>query len=243
MRGEDGLVTVVIGVVAGSPPHAWGRRYLINIARAACRFTPTCVGKTRILVVTHRECAVHPHMRGEDSIPLRLQRPHTGSPPHAWGRRLVPEIYGIRYWFTPTCVGKTRILVVTHRECAVHPHMRGEDVTRQSTHGKHVGSPPHAWGRRQHPVGYPLRHRFTPTCVGKTSSGLYPSTSKSGSPPHAWGRLELILLAPPLVRFTPTCVGKTGRASIFKDVVAVHPHMRGEDPRSSKPSPNYLKGG
>ena len=93
----------------------------------------------------------------------------------------------------------------------------------------------------------------TPTCVGKTGFGSKfsdPSTVHphmrgedltaglaraviTGSPPHAWGRhpnVNPVLLGK---RFTPTCVGKTNKEGICLECHTVHPHMRGEDMRSS----------
>ena len=78
-------------------------------------------------------------------------------------------------------------------------------------------------------MGTPLGERFTPTCVGKTSSPGYSGTPSSvhphvrgedadrdtpswvaaGSPPRAWGRRHPGPFGSERVRFTPTCVGKT----------------------------------
>ena len=94
----------------GSPPHAWGRLIQhCQVSTCACRFTPTCVGKTDLRIelsvpglrftptCVGKTCAscrlayagmtVHPHMRGEDNC-IAIDEP-------AHAR------------FTPTCVGKT----------------------------------------------------------------------------------------------------------------------------------------
>ena len=152
--------------------------------------------------------------------------------------------------FTPTCVGKTRHQQHYHRRVAVHPHMRGEDKVNDLARLKVNGSPPHAWGRPHTRYGKLRDARFTPTCVGKTSSSAVRSSSAAvhphmrgedrftppsppncfGSPPHAWGRRPKAHSQGAASRFTPTCVGKTGCG--VRRVVAppVHPHMRGEDP-------------
>ena len=96
-----------------------------------------------------KRLAVHPHMRGEYcSVPILRVSP-VGSPPHAWGIRLI-RTWGI-------CGG------------SVHPHMRGEYSLYPASKCWRTGSPPHAWGI---PIGhaqatYPVR--FTPTCVGNTT--------------------------------------------------------------------------
>ena len=94
--------------------------------------------------------------------------------------------------------------------------------------------------------------RFTPTCVGKTvrrrswsaASTVHPHMrgedkksilaflTASGSPPHAWGRLDGDVDQLAGVRFTPTCVGKTPVCRPSAVLLAVHPHMRGEDKAS-----------
>jgi len=130
MRGEDLLMTNAIIYARGSPPHAWGRRFLERAYKCGIRFTPTCVGKTHhspsgIMIFT-----VHPHMRGEDGMGCGLYAVGEGSPPHAWGRHdglhrllAIPR-------FTPTCVGKTNHLAARRLLLSVHPHMRGEDIAR-----------------------------------------------------------------------------------------------------------------
>ncbi len=154
----------------GSPPHAWGRPIILFFLSMGHRFTPTCVGKTchrhRRLPVT----SVHPHMRGEDALSDAFLLHVIGSPPHAWGRLLPYSISCFIFRFTPTCVGKTpirKIIVLTN---TVHPHMRGEDARSQQLNHSRYGSPPHAWGRPKNIIIFQPPYRFTPTCVGKTSS-------------------------------------------------------------------------
>ncbi len=106
MRGENLRSAAVFCTASGSPPHAWGKSTRHQAHADAARFTPTCVGK-----MSHRyECfdqvrftptcvgkitfaigfvndvAVHPHMRGENLVPIASGRAQIGSPPHAWGK-------------------------------------------------------------------------------------------------------------------------------------------------------------
>ncbi len=53
--------------------------------------------------------------------------------------------------------------------------------------------------------------RFTPTCVGNTSSSAQVTKALFGSPPRAWGIRQTFRSTHPNVRFTPTCVGNTSR--------------------------------
>ena len=166
-------------------------------------------------------------MRGEYLSTSNIGWQLVGSPPHAWGIRMAdipgarkvgspPHAWGIRLdgarldrasRFTPTCVGNTHgRRPYTHHQ-SVHPHMRGEYNLKGSTLGPTAGSPPHAWGIRLDGASLDRASRFTPTCVGNTSSqhflsspiavhphmrGEYVGSPKmnfslNGSPPHAWG--------------------------------------------------------
>jgi len=137
-------------------------------------------------------------------------------PPHAWGRRKVPQM--------------------TTGTSLVHPHMRGEARGIPGNELGGAGSPPHTWGKAVISADRLLQARFTPTYVGKRiqvhiillANPVHPhirgekqciSTSQwpqSGSPPHTWGR------------FTPTYVGKRLAFCDRADSHSVHPHIRGE---------------
>ena len=70
--------------------------------------------------------------------------------------------------------------------------------------------------------------RFTPTCVGNTTSRSPDQRRSSGSPPRVWGIRHRRKPAASSSRFTPTCVGNTVRAMRWRDHYAVHPHVCGE---------------
>ncbi len=149
VRGEDFDADVCRRPVAGSPPRAWGRR---TILADACLHV-----------------SVHPHVRGEDAWRESALESVTGSPPRAWGRRVAGERVRIRYRFTPTCVGKTRLRTNEDVRVTVHPHVRGEDWSSVFDWNQYLGSPPRAWGRPDGPALHAAGGRFTPTCVGKTA--------------------------------------------------------------------------
>ncbi len=154
MRGEDVGSRHCCSMNIGSPPHAWGRHQQHLPTSTNLRFTPTCVGKTPLFCFQGMEQKVHPHMRGEDDVKSWCFMWHSGSPPHAWGRRSNWSRFTFLLRFTPTCVGKTLSKNHICPSIPVHPHMRGED--RSVCHAP------------------PIPDRFTPTCVGKTS----PSASR-----------------------------------------------------------------
>ena len=208
MRGEDGLGSLHCCDWVGSPPHAWGRHRLYPFAKQHYRFTPTCVGKTDYSTPPQVICAVHPHMRGEDSKEILFIVVILGSPPHAWGRHLANEPAVGFGRFTPTCVGKTAIVETQPCKPPVHPHMRGEDKRTCACASARLGSPPHAWGRHLQNKNLSIANRFTPTCVGKTAIFVVPSPL---DPVHPHMRGEDFFYRPGF------------------DRLPVHPHMRGED--------------
>ena len=188
-------------------------------------------------------------MRGEAPCPGRRKPAPSETPPRAWGRHIAAIPFENAGGNTPTCVGKTRGSG-SGRCCArKHPHVRGEDSLLFGREGRHIETPPRAWGR---PVvlNIPTRPtRNTPTCVGKTrldprrqvNTWKHPhvrgedsdKTFKDGSdqetPPRAWGRLVRAGIRGHQLGNTPTCVGKTTPPSVVKGKSRKHPHVRGED--------------
>ncbi len=154
------------------------------------RFTPTCVGNTA------------------RSLP-RCAHGY-GSPPRAWGIHKRHFDYCPCPRFTPTCVGNTLPSARQFFKMPVHPHVRGEYEPIALRNHACRGSPPRAWGIRSLNATPVLTKRFTPTCVGNTSSCFVRSCVHSvhphvrgeyefdaawerageGSPPRAWGILE-----------------------------------------------------
>ena len=111
----------------------------------------------------------------------------------------------------------------------VHPHACGENSALPCLFCSLVGSPPRVWGKHSHQAAASWLLRFTPTRVGKTTSGRpvvgdvsvhphacgenfhshIPSWRVTGSPPRVWGK-----------RFSGL---KNGLAE------SVHPHACGEN--------------
>ena len=168
-------------------------------------------------------------MRGDDrdpGIPTRVGR---GSPPRAWGRRVVTPLLGARHRLTPTCVGTT---------CRGRPRRPGPP-----------GSPPRAWGRQRLRQWPRAGGRLTPTCVGTTRASSTTPRARAahphvrgddgvegrragearGSPPRAWGRPHGFGIDARSARLTPTCVGTTPSNSAGRRGWTAHPHVRGDD--------------
>ena len=111
------------------------------------RFTPTCVGT----IWDHGEAlnaiTVHPHMHGDNAADDVSQVGRVGSPPHAWGQSICSAGRSCARRFTPTCVGTISAASTMNIYTAVHPHMRGDNITCFHSTGIQNGSPPHAWGQ------------------------------------------------------------------------------------------------
>ena len=243
----------------GSPPRAWGRRLEHRCALAEYRLTPTCVGTTAAPRVAEREATAHPHVRGDDPAKESDALKALGSPPRAWGRRALAREEQTERRLTPTCVGTTTPPTSRRRATLAHPHVRGDDQEARWKRPGMVGSPPRAWGRRDHEGRLVLRDRLTPTCVGTTLEPVAarllwaahphvrgddrrrqcPGRRQRGSPPRAWGRPTGRGPCARGSRLTPTCVGTTPQGHSAREVRPAHPHVRGDD---ADILPRYEKG-
>ena len=154
VRGDDDENQKEALHLSGSPPRAWGRRCRSDALVVAVRFTPTCVGTTRGDGRAHLAASVHPHVRGDDFVIIIVLVILHGSPPRAWGRHRRPRNVVRPFRFTPTCVGTTTatcrsspalggspprawgrpgIARAAGRRPPVHPHVRGDDVSRTAS--------------------------------------------------------------------------------------------------------------
>ncbi len=91
----------------GSSPHPWGTLLPKRKPPNWGRFIPTPVGNTGPGPGRRRSLPVHPHTRGEHTIPFALQAHFPGSSPHPWGTlRAVRRCHHLQR-FIPTPVGNT----------------------------------------------------------------------------------------------------------------------------------------
>ena len=151
-------------------------------------------------------------------------------------------------------MGTTTRQITIGRWPPVHPHVRGDDTAHALGDGRTLGSPPRAWGRLVHAQSPLGDVRFTPTCVGTTLPSrsifhalpVHPHVRGDdpflvvrglaccGSPPRAWGRRIPAGDSPPPIRFTPTCVGTTRTGGRIFRGKTVHPHVRGDDKKTTR---------
>ena len=147
VRGEDVLRCAWDGFYPETPPRAWGRRGGTLVAVSGHRNTPTCVGKTCPPVAEGRDRRKHPHVRGEDTHVLHRPTEHEETPPRAWGRPTTTAEVVNGYGNTPTCVGKTDLIMPNSSVYGKHPHVRGEDQKKIFLEYEKIETPPRAWGR------------------------------------------------------------------------------------------------
>src|SRR5262249_37461934 len=124
-RGEDTARWLAVPEVYGSPPRTWGGQVFSAALRAEPRFTPTHVGRTERPGRCRSPTTVHPHARGEDCKGTSRRKCSAGSPPRTWGGPGETGCSPCRSRFTPTHVGRTRLLACSGPSFTVHPHARG----------------------------------------------------------------------------------------------------------------------
>ncbi|EYB69783.1 hypothetical protein DEIPH_ctg002orf0130 [Deinococcus phoenicis] len=149
-------------------------------------------------------------------------------------------------------MGNTRVTRCDSRNSSVHPHPRGEHDTATPPGWPSAGSSPPTWGTLCPAQRYPRRRRFIPTHVGNTCSpasmpcccAVHPhprgehttpwkvTTPTVGSSPPTWGTLQTVQTCFSDARFIPTHVGNTQFVIAGGPPGPVHPHPRGEHPRT-----------
>ena len=143
------------------------------------RNTPTSVGKTYRMRGRRGWRRKHPHERGEDKATKSPLAQQWGTPPRAWGRPVLRELFLVLIGNTPTSVGKTQRSWAMRTRPWKHPHGRGEDDAFNFVNVRRMETPPRAWGRRVLQILIPVPLRNTPTGVGKDLCQRYRVTCRS----------------------------------------------------------------
>ena len=146
-RGDNGPTPERAKTINGSPPRPWGQSRVALEALYRVRFTPTLVGTMNYPAQHVSMTSVHPHQRGDNEADKTADLYHCGSPPRSWGQSPQSVIRSGHFRFTPTLVGTIVLCSGRRFVFSVHPHARGDNYTRQSSHRKAHGSPPRSWGQ------------------------------------------------------------------------------------------------
>ena len=113
--------------LGGSPPRVWGKRLRGEGLDFVVRFTPTRVGKTRLVTPPGGVVRFTPTRVGKTQQRRRQRAAQR---------------------FTPTRVGKTQHSAQPPGAPAVHPHACGENRRINPGLVDMHGSPPRVWGKR-----------------------------------------------------------------------------------------------
>ena len=130
--------------------------------------------------------------------------------------------------FIPTCAGNGLPSSMSLRQCAVHPHGYGEQVSAAEHRSRRVGSSPQVWGAGVKALANTGSIRSIPTGMG---SGPDMAASLCGCPVHPHGCGEWccsLLRASSCSGSSPRVRGAGRRASLRPFGSAVHPHVCGE---------------
>ena len=126
-RGENHSKSLLLPVLAGSPPHTRGKQKGANIVNYADRITPAHAGKTFPSWLSPCFFQDHPRTRGENSVLIHQIGALPGSPPHTRGKQ--PPVCSLQngHRITPAHAGKTGRSHETNIMVQDHPRTRGEN--------------------------------------------------------------------------------------------------------------------
>ena len=255
MRGERPALRGGADHQSGSSPHARGTRNHLLLKLRRLRFIPACAGNARAAAVLLSTRTVHPRMRGERCRLVDGLETLAGSSPHARGTQRDALNLAVARRFIPACAGNALLLVVALPASAVHPRMRGERDPRPGLAGVSAGSSPHARGTLPKIQAVGCLYRFIPACAGNACSSRTPMSCRTVHPRMRGERLAVLIWAVARVgssphargtrrhqrnplrrnRFIPACAGNAPAVLTERGERAVHPRMRGERIRKSRP--------
>ena len=194
--------------LSGSSPRARGTHRPEKFAGVVERFIPACAGNTRRPGRAQSRGTVHPRVRGEHRVMMRLSSSASGSSPRARGTHLLRS-------------GGVRVRLV-------HPRVRGEHEPSRKSPGDSYGSSPRARGTRL--VAHPQRtfRLVHPRVRGEHVQLGNGGVNESGSSPRARGTHRHGEARRRQSRFIPACAGNTALPRLPCSANSVHPRVRGE---------------
>ncbi len=227
VRGEQCGRAFQPSLGSGSSPRARGTARTSSHRGSVGRFIPACAGNSGEPAASTLSNTVHPRVRGEQTSWPHPARGLCGSSPRARGTALAGFVLSFPGRFIPACAGNRAAAEAVSAGHAVHPRVRGEQVSAGLCSQRLHGSSPRARG-----TGLPARarwrsQRFIPACAGNRSarrrgwpaSSVHPRvrgeqcttryyTGRStGSSPRARGTVLRLLVFGAHFRFIPACAG------------------------------------
>ncbi len=248
MRGEQTLRLSCEGSSNGSSPRARGTARWIQLDPEVPRFIPACAGNRSLLEEIERLSAVHPRVRGEQSLEGWLRGPTPGSSPRARGTARSCKCLTYKRRFIPACAGNSFSAVVRGGRPPVHPRVRGEQPSTDCGTTDLDGSSPRARGTVLETPHHSHRQRFIPACAGNRRrtgwrwprSTVHPRVRGEqfrgrsaqqpgrGSSPRARGTVFDSATGHDRHRFIPACAGNRCVPIVVTSGKPVHPRVRGE---------------
>ena len=128
----------------------------------------------------------HPHVCGENVLPLYTVPAVPETPPRMWGERNSPALPTLLHRNTPTYVGRTRKLYFENWNQRKHPHVCGENAYTLAISRKESETPPRMWGELQRTFFRICVAGNTPTYVGRTVSNVLENLTTEKHP-HVCG--------------------------------------------------------
>ncbi len=214
----------------GSPPLARGPPTPSAGSYGTTRLTPARAGTTPVGVVAGSVATAHPRSRGDHPTPRRGSRGRSGSPPLAWGPRLLRRRMIVATRLTPARAGTTPRNRGSRCRGPAHPRSRGDHRPTAVHPDPTRGSPPLARGPRGaagEGGGAALAH---PRSRGDHRSRRARPGRWGGSPPLARG--PLLGVDPHALggRLTPARAGTTSVFASYGAYTPAHPRSRGDHP-------------
>ena len=166
MCGEKVIISSIVAVIQGSPPHVRGKGLHILAHGLDVGITPACAGKRQGQVVPGFAFEDHPRMCGEKSATYSPFSHKIGSPPHVRGKDAVKRHSARGFGITPACAGKSTSALLFLSCSWDHPRMCGEKLAFSAVRVREMGSPPRMRGK-----GFPLLHFFVPAGITPAYAG------------------------------------------------------------------------
>ena len=217
-------------VMAGPSPRARGQHKRSHRSVCTRRSIPACAGATWVGAACRRLRAVHPRVRGGNTLGFGQLGQPDGPSPRARGQHSYLDRHQRPIRSIPACAGATPFAPGLTRPETVHPRVRGGNVPARAGCRLSPGPSPRARGQRGVGGNPFVDRRSIPACAGATSSGfcggpgaaVHPRVSggnnllgtkdlsRVGPSPRARGQPDLGVEPGALLRSIPACAGATG---------------------------------
>ena len=146
IRGERQPLSRQYSSAAGSSPHTRGTHDPRRAAWRRCRFIPAYAGNALALHAGTSSAAVHPRIRGERRVCVASCSTTFGSSPHTRGTHQRIHSTAAASRFIPAYAGNACPHPCPPAARPVHPRIRGERRSVESSTKKQSGSSPHTRG-------------------------------------------------------------------------------------------------